>query len=180
MIKYILNYEGLYSIDEYGVIYSHKTESKNECILTPFLVSGYKTIKLSKGERINKKQFQVHRLVAQAFIPNPENKPFVNHIDSNKLNNHISNLEWVNGRENATHAINKTKKSSKYTGVSWNKERQKWSGNVQYNNKKYIHFFSSEDEAAIFVLNKTKELKIINKYANTIKIGGDSVFFREF
>lgn len=63
----------------------------------------YKTYNI----RINGKRRQMltHRLLAQAFIPNPENKPQVNHIDGNKLNNDLSNLEWVTCSENGKHAF---------------------------------------------------------------------------
>ena len=56
------------------------------------------------SENGKQKQYYVHRLVASAFIPNPENKPQVNHIDGNPSNNNISNLEWVTGKENVLHS----------------------------------------------------------------------------
>lgn len=63
--------------------------------------NGYHYVVLSKEGKA--KNFLVHRLVAQAFIPNIENKPQVNHIDENKKNNHLSNLEWATVKENANH-----------------------------------------------------------------------------
>ena len=56
----------------------------------------------------------VHRLVAQHFIPNPHAKPAVNHIDSNPLNNHVSNLEWCTIAENNAHAVRMGRKPTKY------------------------------------------------------------------
>ena len=64
----------------------------------PVSSSGYKFI------RIGKKSYPLHRVIASTFIPNPENKPEVNHIDCDKTNNAVSNLEWVTRKENAKHA----------------------------------------------------------------------------
>lgn len=63
---------------------------------------GYQRLSAMTTE--GRKSFSVHRLVAMAFIPNPGNKPDVNHKDGNKANNHVSNLEWVTKSENSTHA----------------------------------------------------------------------------
>lgn len=65
---------------------------------------GYKKIELINDDNVKKKVF-VHRLVAQAFIPNPNGKPQVNHRDGNKANNKFNNLEWCTAKENITHSI---------------------------------------------------------------------------
>lgn len=64
---------------------------------------GYINYKLCKNGKCY--SFKAHRLVAQAFIPNPNNKPQINHIDGNKQNNYVENLEWCNNSENQLHAL---------------------------------------------------------------------------
>lgn len=74
-----------------------------EKILKPQInTSGYWTIGLYKNGK--RKLYRIHRLIGKAFIPNPYNKPEINHKDGNKLNNHIENLEWVTTSENTQHA----------------------------------------------------------------------------
>lgn len=73
-------------------------------ILNGCITSGYRSVKLT-FENSKQQRFYVHRLVAEHFIknPDPKNKTFVNHIDGNKLNNNVNNLEWVSPRENNLH-----------------------------------------------------------------------------
>lgn len=75
--------------------------------------AGYKTYVLS---RLKKHSNYIHRLVAQHFIPNPEGKKYVNHIDHDKSNNVVSNLEWVTAKENTKHGIDAGRINSKLRG----------------------------------------------------------------
>jgi hypothetical protein len=90
---------GNYIVYPNGIIYS--INSKKE--LSQRIVNNYNTVTLYHNKA--RKDFKVHRLVAMCFIPNKQNKPFVNHIDGNKLNNNIDNLEWCTHIENVVHAI---------------------------------------------------------------------------
>jgi hypothetical protein len=93
------NKELNYSISDNGQVRNDKTGR----ILTNSLQNGYYSIRITIAPNKGK-HFRINRLVAQAFIPNPENKQYVNHIDGDKTNNNVENLEWVTPTENALHA----------------------------------------------------------------------------
>lgn len=104
----IIGYVGIYEVSDKGRVKSlERTDrmGKHWCerILTPCLNKyGYKRLSLCKDNKHVDRC--VHRLVAEAFIPNPHNKSQVNHKDGDKLNNDVSNLEWVTQKENSRHA----------------------------------------------------------------------------
>lgn len=102
MRKQIENYPK-YEIDEYGNIYSNYAVSNGSKRILRSNGNGYLYLRLSNNGVISNEY--VHRLVAKTFIPNPDNKPEINHMDGNKSNNHVSNLEWCTSSENKKHAI---------------------------------------------------------------------------
>jgi len=103
-----IGFNGEYKISKNGLIFSIKS---NRFLSVCVNSSGYKHTGISyKGKR---KVLDIHRLLALHYIDNPNNKEQVNHIDGNKLNNTLSNLEWVSASENVKHAHSMKKKKVK-------------------------------------------------------------------
>ena len=90
----------------------------------------------------------IHRLVAIAFLPNPNNLPEVDHINRTPNDNRVENLRWITGSNNSRNTKNRKEKTSSYRGVSWDKSRNKWSSNITINRKNiYLGRFKTEEEA---------------------------------
>lgn len=120
--KHVVGYEGLYSVSNSGKVYRHPKRIREDYrpftqlgkLLKPYRDrDGYLRVALFKGT--NKKVFGIHRLVAEAFIPNPNEFPVVNHKDEVKHNNSVTNLEWATIHYNDNYG-NRNKKISE--GVS--------------------------------------------------------------
>ena len=84
-----------YEVSTWGRVFSRRT---GDFLVPQYNKKGYLRVDLRNEN--GRKHFKIHRLVAKAFIPNPDGKPQVNHIDGNKSNNSVTNLEWVTNKEN--------------------------------------------------------------------------------
>lgn len=179
--KDIPDYEGLYKISNTGKVLSvgniryceYMDRGKIRCIIS---ATNDKYLQPKKSPRAryegvtlcnrkgNKIYQYIHRLVAKSFLLNTNNLQEVNHKDGNSLNNHISNLEWVNKRENMTHFY-KRKNNKKLSGVTYSGSRNEFSAVLHLNNlTTNLGRFKSEEEAHILYLMIIIHLKLRNKY----------------
>ena len=107
--KDVVGYEGLYQVSNFGNI---KSLFRYKRQLKPVIRNGYESVKLCKNK--NAKFVSVHRVVAEAFIPNPQKLPIVNHKDENKQNNCVENLEWCTNVYNINYGNAQEKKAQKF------------------------------------------------------------------
>ena len=143
--KPVVGYLGFYEISNLGRVKSLKDNlgRDRELILKPQKrKDGYFTIELKRSTKF------LHRIVAEAFIPNPENKPQVNHKDSNRENNQTGNLEWVTASENILHGykygnIKPTRHrlgaqtgEGEFRQIYLDQQRNRWVASVEYLNEK--------------------------------------------
>ena len=102
--KDVEGFEGLYRVSNEGVLVSTPRQgTKGGVVKRHKMKRGYEEYHLFKDCKLQHEY--VHQLLAKHFIPNPEDKPYINHIDGNPLNNALDNLEWVTHLENVQHAV---------------------------------------------------------------------------
>ena len=129
--KDIINYENTYQISNFGRVRNKITGR----ILKPTegKTDKYYYVSLCKdGKQTNTK---IHRLVALYFIDNPDNKPYVDHIDNNKLNNLYTNLRWATHQENRRNVVMYKNNTSGVKGVVYDKIYNKWQARTRINGK---------------------------------------------
>lgn len=140
----INGYEGLYEVSSNGKVKSLK---KGIFLKTETLPSGYLRVYLTKNK--NSRHFMVHRLVAEAFIPNPDNLPQVNHKDEVKTNNSVDNLEWCTAKYNNNYGNRKERM------INTNVNKGVWNPDmVGLDKKTYMKIYRKEHKEEIREYNK--------------------------
>ena len=142
MIQKIKGFEN-YTISDNGVVVNTKTQLEKKPT-SNFAGRGYLYVDLYNNGKKSRKY--IHRLVAETFIPNIENKPYINHKDGNPRNNNYTNLEWVTPLENVTHAANILKVMTGYINANNKKKRKVKQVDTETGN--VIAIFDSIHEAA--------------------------------
>ena len=174
--KYINGYNNKYYITKEGKVYiSNYRNTGVDKEMKPRIISGYYALGLEIPKSNNKNRLQkiykIHRLLAEYFIPNPDNKPCVNHKDGNKLNNSLSNLEWATISENTKHAY-----ANKLERNWWTKEIGIVCINLIENYK-----YNFADIAKLFNLpSRTYVYHFWNKGYKTFNLKHNNVFIPKY
>lgn len=140
-MKDIAGYEGLYAIEEDGRVWSYK---RNKYYIGTVSNYGYLRIGLVK-DGIQKK-YLLHRLIALAYIPNPYNKPFIDHINRNRTDNRIENLRWVTTMENNQNIPTRNTILNE-DHIMFDKNRNRYRFRHQRNNIYHSRYFMTIQEA---------------------------------
>ena len=166
--KDIKGYEGYYQVSNLGNVKSlSRVDSigrplKEKSLKGSLDVFGYLCFDFRKNNK--RKIFKVHQLVAVAFLGHKINGYkglIVDHIDNDKLNNKLENLQLITARYNCSK--DKKRKSSKYTGVCWEKRRCKWMSRIHIGGKtKFLGYFTNELEAAEAYQTALKNVNLTN------------------
>ena len=163
----IKGFENEYGATDEGEIYSYKSQKfMNQC----FCGAGYLKVTLTK-EGIES-TLRVHRIIAETFIPNPNNYPCVYHADRNKINNNVSNLRWATHQQMNVKKAPRSNTSSKYKGVTWMKSRAK----VDTGKGRWVTYIKVNDEV-LYVGSFEKEIDAAKAYNEAVdKHFGNSEF----
>ena len=145
MVEIYIKIEGFenYSVSDHGNVRNDKT---GRILKGSDNGEGYLLAFLMKNKKRNFKC--IHRLTAEAFLLNPENKQFVDHIDNNRQNNNLINLRHATVQENAQNASLSSKNTSGTKGVRWNTTKNKWTAQICINGKTInLGSFINKDDA---------------------------------
>jgi hypothetical protein len=156
--KYIEGYEAHYQVSNLGNVKSIKL-NKEKILRLQNGKDGYSIITLcKKGYRKTK---PIHKLVAVAFLNHKPNgfESVINHINHNRKDNRVENLEITSQKHNASKEH--IKSTSKYVGVVWNKKNKKWIARTTINgHRKYLGYYHKEYEAYLSILHFNNQMKI--------------------
>lgn len=154
--KNINGYQGLYQVSNIGRIKTTTNHYWHRQIIRKPKIRKYAEIPLVLNGKT--KWFMVHRLVAQAFIPNPQNKPQINHKDGNKLNNSVDNLQWCTESENQIHKLYVL---DYYDSDNFHKQYKKSSNSLKHYYKNNEHY--------------SKNTKWMNKNGKSIRVKEEQI-----
>ena len=162
--KYVKGYEGLYSVSTEGKVVSHRTGIELKPAVNH---KGYFVAQFSHSGK--RKNMKVHRLVALAFIPNPDNLPEVDHINGDRQDNRVENLRWVTGSANTRNREVCRQSGSRYNGVIIHPKTGNFVTSIWHNGKTvYLGTFKEETKAAL-AFNQFCEKNCLNRELNLIE-----------